>query len=91
MQKLNPIISKRQLGRFKISRFFIDYGDISAIMEHLIIIRAEYIGYLDYIEYTAFSGYFEPIEEGQEVPFYEFILTKKGRKMVISAVRRDVK
>jgi len=78
-------------GKFKVS---IDYtGNDELLLEFMsnfLIVRAEYRYDTGVIEYSAVSKLFEPVDEGYEVPEYEFIINKeKGGKLDIKAVMCD--
>lgn len=67
---------KNRVGRFEISMELIEKApqDVMAVMQNVIIVRAESMFIKDAITYDAYSPLFETVEDCSEVPTYEFVV-----------------
>lgn len=70
----------QQLGRFTISKQSIEDQPniVRAVMQGMIVVRAEMLYPGDAIEYVALWDRFEPVEPGKMIPFYDIRVTLPG-------------
>lgn len=69
--------SKRK-GWFRVSAELLENATLELLefMSHFLIIRAEFIFAAGCIEYHALSELFDPVEDGYDIPEYDFIVEK---------------
>lgn len=66
-------------GRFVMSEVFLeDYETAAQIFKELnaVIVRAEYLYHVKAIDYIAISNKFKLLDENEEIPFYDVVITK---------------
>jgi len=56
--------------------------DILSVLIHFIVVRAEHLYSSNKLEYQGYCHLFEPIPLGEEMPTYDFILTRNWRGQV---------
>ena len=68
-------IKENRIGIFAIDHHFIkdDEEFVRALMQHVIIVRAESMYSRDAIEYVGYSDLFEPVRPGVSAPNYRMI------------------
>jgi hypothetical protein len=82
----------RRIGKFRVHHDLIerDPQSVRLVMAVCIVVRAEFIYYPGYIEYTAISPYFDLVEEGCVIPEYdwEFMrLNPMGQAIITGAIQ----
>jgi hypothetical protein len=81
LKELTKDTLKYRAGQFNIKRQMLDEdpGIVMKIMSECIITRAEYILAADEVEYMANSLLFDPLENGELVPWYTItIISDQG-------------
>ena len=71
--------NKKRIGQFFIPRqaIFNNQDDVLAIMQHVIVVRAEMHLNRDGVEYVGYSDLFDEIEEGLVAPHYTFTIHRE--------------
>jgi len=78
-------------GRFKVSIDSTGNDELLLkFMSNFLIVRAEYRYDTEVIEYSAVSELFDPVDEGYEIPEYEFIInSEKNGSIDVRAIKCD--
>ena len=68
--------TNRRFGRFELSEVDVENMTVGArkVMENVLILRAEYMFSTRTFEYSALSPLFRELSEGEQIPFYEFLI-----------------
>ena len=80
--KVKELFDNRQVGKIKISvehfLYNLTLGTAAKLFGNVIITRVEYIMHEELFEYTCYSPYFEKINEGDNVPYYNVAVDTYG-------------
>ena len=71
-------MNDRQLGRFFICNVRGLLREAQLVLSGLVVVRAEMMYEKDGIEYTALGDAFDPVADGEEIPWYVPLLQYDG-------------
>jgi len=71
-------MNRRNIGRFSIDSIEDNLREAQVILAGLVVVRAEMSFHSHRIEYTALGEVFAPVDEGDEVPIYDPIISYDG-------------
>jgi hypothetical protein len=73
-------VKDKRIGRFSVSRYEVDERPhvVRKVMKDVIVLRAEFMGYSDRIEYHGIHASFAAIGEAEEPPLYLIEVTQNG-------------
>jgi len=71
-------VNRRNIGRFSIDSIENKLKEAQVVLAGLVVVRAEMVFHNDRIEYTALGEAFAPVNEGDEIPIYDPIISYDG-------------
>jgi len=91
---MSKTTQERRLGKFVIHRSLIVDDTrgvmLREIMGRMLVIRAELMMDSDNVEYVAFSDLFDPLGEGEKVPWYAiYYFAQQSCQSNVKAIRQD--